>query len=277
MSSARRTPADRSPQPKSWDTPYWPDPVKVGIVNGDGVGQSEFLWFCRGINNVQQIFRRVWKEDELITSFDGFCIHRPFEYNVAFKTSGRSWYHVDQNGCKKPEKMCVQGLLNFFNAGETDGGLVVVPRSHTIFIEIFDKNEAQFANMGDFVPIKDKSIWEEIKRQGLVPIKVCCGPGDFILWDSRTIHCNSPATIDRPLPRDGTLLPPRRLVAYICMTPAKRLTKEAHASRILAYQSGDTTSHWPEDVYISPSRKGTMPGYVPIELSAGQLALIPLS
>src|SRR5690349_16367695 len=47
--------------PNSWNTPSWPDTYKKGIIASDGVGQSQFLWFCRGITNVQTIFKTLWK------------------------------------------------------------------------------------------------------------------------------------------------------------------------------------------------------------------------
>jgi len=265
--------------PKSWGTQRWPDPFGKGIVAGDGVGQCQFLWFCRGLENVQNIFRRVWSVDDLITSFDGFCFHRPFEYNPEWKTTNAGWYHCDQNGISKPEKRCVQGFLNFFDCGLDDGGLVVVPESHKIFKDIFQARP-HLSGKGDFTSFaKDETLWNgEIKANGLSPIKVCCKPGDFVLWDSRTIHCNSSARTSRPLPKLKTvLLPPRRLVAYICMTPADRLTEEVRALRVRAYQNGDTTSHWPEEVFTPPSRKNKGEReYVLVELNESQRALIPM-
>eukprot|EP01128_Nolandella_sp_AFSM9_P011892 TRINITY_DN8794_c0_g1_i1.p1 TRINITY_DN8794_c0_g1~~TRINITY_DN8794_c0_g1_i1.p1 ORF type:complete len:281 (+),score=41.97 TRINITY_DN8794_c0_g1_i1:2-844(+) len=194
---------------KSWDTESWPDPFGKGIVSGQGIGQSEFLWFCRGLESVQEIYRNIWKVDELITSFDGMCFHRPMEINRSWLTDSPSWYHIDQNGIYKPNRLCVQGFLNFFESGLTDGGLVVVPKSHTIFEEIF-KARPTLANSGDFVNIAgDRSLWEgEIKAANLSPIKVCAQAGDFVLWDSRTIHCNAPATTERPLPKSPELLSP---------------------------------------------------------------------
>jgi len=63
--------------PKSWNTPKWPDPYGKGILASDAVGHCELLWFVRGIPNVKKIFANIWKTNDLITSFDGFCFHRP--------------------------------------------------------------------------------------------------------------------------------------------------------------------------------------------------------
>eukprot|EP01128_Nolandella_sp_AFSM9_P010366 TRINITY_DN7145_c0_g1_i1.p1 TRINITY_DN7145_c0_g1~~TRINITY_DN7145_c0_g1_i1.p1 ORF type:complete len:352 (-),score=40.65 TRINITY_DN7145_c0_g1_i1:16-1071(-) len=263
---------------KTWDTPSWPDPYRKGIVSGQGIGQSEFLWFCRGLSSVQTIYRTIWGEDELITSFDGMCFHRPIELQRSWITASPSWYHLDQNGIHKPTRICVQGFLNFFESGLTDGGLVVVPKSHTVFNAIFEARP-KLASRGDFVNVAgDRTIWEgELKSANLKPIKVCAHAGDFVLWDSRTIHCNAPATTERPLPKSNKLLPPRRLVAYVCMTPKSRLTWAVTNRRINAYKQGHTTSHWPEDVSSSSSRQYKLQqAFVPPQLSAAQMALIPL-
>jgi hypothetical protein len=265
--------------PKTWDHPAWPDPYRKGIIASDGVGQSEFLWFCRGLKNVLSIFKAVWNVEDLISSFDGFCFHRAFEYNQAWKTDNGAWYHTDQNGCNKPDRMCIQGFLNFLENGIEDGGLIVVPGSHKIFNDVFDARRQKLQSMGDFIPFsKDEKLWNgEIKKAGLSPIKVACKAGDFVLWDSRTIHCNESARSSRPLPKDGSVLPPRRIVSYICMTPASRLTETVHANRIQAYTNGDTTSHWPEDVFTPSVRKNNdRKNYKPVELTEDQKKLIPM-
>eukprot|EP01090_Pellita_catalonica_P001962 TRINITY_DN11658_c0_g1_i1.p1 TRINITY_DN11658_c0_g1~~TRINITY_DN11658_c0_g1_i1.p1 ORF type:complete len:342 (+),score=40.34 TRINITY_DN11658_c0_g1_i1:31-1056(+) len=262
---------------KSWGSSRWPDPYGKGIVAGDGVGQSEFLWYCRGIPKVKKIFQTIWNEEEVVTSFDGFCIHRPFEYNPKWKTKVGSWYHLDQNGIHKPNKLCIQGFLNLYDSDLEDGGLVVVPQSPKIFKKIF-LARPHLRQRGDFIMLAhDRQLWEnEAKKANLGAIKVCAKAGDFVLWDSRTIHCNSPALSERPIPTDGSILPPRRLVAYICMTPKKRLTPSIQSARIQAYKQGNTTSHWPEECTTASVRKNRKRGYVPPQLTAEQKTLIPI-
>jgi len=170
----------------------------------------------------------------------------------------------------------VQGFLNFYEGGLEDGGLEVVPKSHTIFNKIFS-DRPNWKSRSDFITLAtDKKLWEQdTKEAGLSPIKVCCKAGDFVLWDSRTIHSNSPATSARKAPEDGSTLPLRRLVAYICMTPTKRLKPDVIEKRITAYKKGLTTSHWPEECNTPSARSNSKP-YKPIELTAEQKELIPL-
>jgi len=260
----------------TWNSPQWPNPFGNGIVCGDGVGHSAFLWYVRGLEKVQQVYAKVWGTDKLITSFDGFCIHRAWEYDENWRTKEGGWYHLDQNGHNKPDKLCVQGFLNFYPAGEEDGGLVVVPKSHTIFNRIFELRP-RLKDRGDFIPLfSDKTLWQvELKEARLFPIKVCCQPGDFVLWDSRTIHCNAPGTARRDLPEDGSLLPPRRLVAYVCMTPASRMKHKQLGARVEAFYQGLTTSHWPEECVTLNARKNSK-HYVPPVLTDNQKKLIPM-
>jgi len=118
-------------------------------------------------------------------------------------------------------------------------------------------------------------VWDK-EVKGLTPIKVCAEPGDFVLWDSRTIHCNAPATIPRDLPKDGTALAPRRLVSYVCMTPKARAKHNVIAARIEAFELGLTTSHWPEDCVTASARKNRLEKYAPPELTPEQKKLVPM-
>jgi len=261
---------------KTWNT-NWPDPFSNGIVASDAVGHCKLLWMVRGIPNVKKIYSKIWKTNDLITSFDGFCFHRPYEYNKTWKTKS-NWYHLDQNGWHKPSKLCVQGFLNFFPGGPDDGGLVVVPKSHSLFNDIF-KDRPNLKKHSDFIVLShDKKLWEhDLPNTGLYPIKVCCEPGDFVLWDSRTIHTNSSANTLRPFPKEG-LLSPRRLVTYVCMTPASRLTEETRQKRIQCYEMGMTTTHWPEEANLPGLRKNREGlKFLPPELTPEQKKLIPIN
>jgi len=90
---------------------------------------------------------------------------------------------------------------------------------------------------GDFVSIPVNNPILHGRRK-LVTAKA----GDLILWDSRTIHCSSPAMRTPETPTDELL----RAVAYICMTPENLVKDESVIhSRKVAYELGLTTSHWP--------------------------------
>ena len=43
------------------------------------------------------------------------------------------WFHVDQNPIAKPNKECIQGLVNLLPVNSSTGGNVVVAESHRLF------------------------------------------------------------------------------------------------------------------------------------------------
>jgi len=58
------------------------------------------------------------------------------------------------------------------------------------------------------------------------------------------------------------------------MTPKDRLTAETKSRRKYCYETGQTTSHWPEDVSSNVSRKNHKKGYHPVPLTEAQKKLI---
>ena len=64
----------------------------------------------------------------------------------------------------------------------------------------------------------------------------------MILWDSRTIHCNTPSLVYPNNIPDNKLL---RAVSYICMTPRSWADNNIISKRIEAFEKNITTSHWP--------------------------------
>ncbi|ORY18648.1 hypothetical protein BCR34DRAFT_621431 [Clohesyomyces aquaticus] len=102
---------------------------------------------------------------------------------------------------------CVQGILNLARNGPDDSGLV-----HGF---------------------KDEEI-EWFKKRGCEETKVCAGPGDLILWDSRQIHYNK-------VPSSGKV----RAVMYICYTPAGFASKAGLETKASYFQQRVGTTHWP--------------------------------
>jgi len=80
----------------------------------------------------------------------------------------------------------------------------------------------------------------------------------------------------REIPKDVPFLPPRRVVAYVCMTPKDRLTPEIEALRKSCYETGQTTSHWPEEVSAASARKNRKQSYKPVPLTESMKKLIPI-
>mmetsp|Transcript_33789 Transcript_33789/g.30617 ORF Transcript_33789/g.30617 Transcript_33789/m.30617 type:complete len:249 (+) Transcript_33789:65-811(+) len=151
------------------------------------VGHAQFQWDLREL--VAPIYAKVWdvKETELATSFDGFCyMHGNRKYQ---ERDMLSFVHTDQAPCKN-YYWCVQGLVSLFDNGEEDGGLVVIPKTHLKHHDFFKKLKLSHLE-SDWYKFSDEEKKDAIFKGG---IKVCGEKGDFMMWDSRTFHCNTVPT-----------------------------------------------------------------------------------
>jgi len=104
------------------------------------------------------------------------------------------------------------------SSGPKDGGLCLIPRTHALFDKLFASRKDLGDRFGsDYIRISKPELVPEVwEDPAYRPIKLCLDPGDFAVWDSRTGHCNHPAT---PQATPPPTLDFRRLVCYICMTP----------------------------------------------------------
>jgi hypothetical protein len=241
--------------------------TRTGVVSNDSSAHSPFMWYVRGIPKIKEVFSSLWQTEELLVSFDGYGVFRPPEL---YGQTRAGWFHLDQNGKKKPGMQCAQGLLNIYPSGPADGGLVVVPGSHLLFDKWFKEGLVP-SGRSDFVPLSKLPMKELWNSQ---PVKLCLDPGDLVLWDSRTSHCNHPAQLI-PVHYPKRL---RRLVAYVCMTPAQKAKdlKDLRAKRLEAYQNGITLNHWPHEYNAHPTDHGGSGKfeYEPTPLNDYQMQLV---
>ncbi|CAF3110099.1 unnamed protein product [Rotaria sp. Silwood2] len=216
----------------------------VGLVNDEGIGQSEFMWFLRGNPNIKKVFSHIWNSNELFVSFDGAGCFRNWHLNIKWKTSS-SWYHCDQNPFKKPDRCSIQGLVSLTDSDESTGGFVVVPDSHKYFSELKSRTKERL--WGDYVTIRN----QDPLLEKLHPRLVKCKAGDLIVWDSRSIHCNTPAIVNKEKNNQSELL---RIVAYICMSPLSMFVPEMDEFKTLEefrqlreqyVRDKATCTHWP--------------------------------
>mmetsp|Transcript_40149 Transcript_40149/g.69522 ORF Transcript_40149/g.69522 Transcript_40149/m.69522 type:complete len:422 (-) Transcript_40149:213-1478(-) len=171
---------------------YWMANAANGILGGySGSNHNEFSWNARTLPLVKTAFSKIWDDEEdLIVSYDACGAFRPFTHNKGWLTNG-GWWHVDQNhqcGAHRQGKVTIQGLVNYYDATAETGGLCVIPGSHKHHAEVCAR--APSARMKiDYVsvPRNDPILTSQ------QAILVCAKAGDLILWDSRTVHCNTPA------------------------------------------------------------------------------------
>ena len=217
-----------------------------GVISGSGVGQSDFLWNVRSNRQVKKVFTSIWNTQQLLVSFDGCGIFRDWRYNPAWKTNG-GWNHVDQNPKIKPGQCCIQGLVSLTDQNEKTGGLIVYPRTHLRFTELSDVTK----NSNDFVKVHDThAIMNQGKTLGKL---VHCRAGDLVIWDSRTVHCNSPAIAIEERNKDEPvdLL---RIVAYVCMSPPSLIRDqtldEFREKRKQMVENSCTLTHWSTELVV---------------------------
>jgi hypothetical protein len=251
---------------KTWNN--WIANAATGIlVSSRGANHNDFLWGARSLPMVKKTFSRIWNDDNLIVSYDSGGVFRPWKYNVQWLTNG-GWWHTDQNSLRGPHRrgrVTIQGLVTYYDATAETGGLCVIPGSHLQHDELCER--APGAKMKvDWVSI---SAGDTVLRSA-EPTLVCAKAGDLVLWDSRTVHCNTPALHmtdyfdrigavlshgdggqapaiheDEPMPPPGQPADLLRLVAYVCMVPASHASPEILQKRKQAFLHKLPTSHYP--------------------------------
>lgn len=224
----------------TWDDDRWKTRVSmphVGLINSGGIGHSAFAWHIRVQPGVKQAFQSIWGTAELFTSFDGGNAFRPWAHGHPEWKTRNGWYHVDQ-GRNKPKKCCVQGLVAVTAATEHTGGLVVIPESHHDFAGVLERN----GSFGDFVSVRAGD--PVLSRAAAL---ICADAGDLVLWDSRTVHCNTSGLTPGPPPDADASPELLRIAGYVCMTPARWCSREVIERRREAFKFKQTTSHWPHE------------------------------
>jgi ectoine hydroxylase-related dioxygenase (phytanoyl-CoA dioxygenase family) len=250
----------------------WMANVATGIlISSRAANHNDFLWGARTLPIVKKTFSKIWGDDNLIVSYDAGGVFRPWKYNIQWLTNG-GWWHVDQNHTKGPHRqgrVTVQGLVTYYDATPETGGLCVIPGSHLSHQEVCERAPSAKIKV-DYVAIP---AGDPILRSQ-EPVLVCAKAGDLILWDSRTVHCNTPALhmgdyFNKLLEKSTTpstdpahaqaqLVQPfveesmegqpaelLRLVAYVCMVPASHASQELLHQRKQAFLHKLPTSHYP--------------------------------
>jgi hypothetical protein len=239
--------------PSTWGDEFIASPA-TGIIARCGFGQSRFCWSLRTLPAVRKAFESIWRTEDLITSFDGGNAFRP---DPEWRTEG-GWWHCDQNGTKpdRKDRVCVQGLVLLTPANEYTGGFCVVPGSHKNHLA-FSERHPWAIDSGDFLPVPEG---DEILKPGGKLLRA--SPGDLILWDSRSIHCNGPAIAPADKAPPGAVPPSAellRLAGYVCFVPASWCPEAVMERRARATLELVTSTHWPHAfVPTGRSEEGTL-------------------
>ena len=225
--------------PKTWDDDRWPTAAHGGILPSYGIGHSKSQWYLRSIPNVKKAFAKIWGTEDLLTSFDGVSLWRPWNINPRWKTeSGQTWFHIDQHPISRPGKQCVQGLVNLLPTSEEIGGNVMVPGSHKFFKNIPQEYEERLSKLPLGVD-HFRFPNDDPKLSSQKPIMCHMEVGDMLLWDSRTIHCSNSGT---SLSKGTKELV--RAASLICMMPKEKSNSEVIKRRREAVKKVISTTNW---------------------------------
>ncbi len=223
----------------TWDDDRWPTAVHGGILPGHGIGHSAAQWFIRSSPALKKAFAAVWDTDELLVSFDGMALWRPWAINPKWKTNrGGSWLHIDQHPITRPGMQCVQGLVNLLPTSPRTGGNVLISGSHKKFHTIPDVYPERLGRVPLTVdhfrfPSDDPML------NGTPPVMCHMEAGDLLLWDSRTIHCSSTA-LETPDAKPELM----RAIGLVCMMPKRLTAADVLEQRKRAVEGVISTTNW---------------------------------
>lgn len=229
---------------------HLPSFEKGGLYHRYAVGHEQFAWDIRTEPGVVDVFANIWGTPELTCSFDAVNISFPLKDMPAVHK--QPWPHVDQSPLKT-YKHCVQGIVNLLPNGVDDGGLMVLDGSAALFDEYFASRSPppEGYPTADWWPHQDDAV-DWFMSRGCKWIKVEAGPGDVILWDSRTVHYGVYAKGSQP-----------RFATYVCYKPAAGIRPEMAALKKEALANCWPTTHDPLEFRLAGSRHrvGRQPGW----------------
>jgi hypothetical protein len=138
----------------------------------------------------------------------------------------------------------VQGLVTLHASNSRTGGFCVIPGSHLLHDQLMEQEGSSDKN---FFIVPPSFLSQHTHLPHILPI---CEPGDMILWDSRTIHCNTPA-IEPP---DAPVDQPLRIAGYVSMVPTEKASTNTLHIRRRMYEEYIGSNHWPHILpYSSPA------------------------
>ncbi|OCF75502.1 hypothetical protein I204_04358 [Kwoniella mangroviensis CBS 8886] len=219
----------------TWKPDNLPWFAKGGLFNRHGAAHEQWAWDIRSEEGIIDTFAKIWGTDELLVSYDGVNVSLPFK-NEDLGDRGEPWPHVDQSP-NRTGKECIQGIANLAPNGPKDGGLMILDGSFPLYNQYFE--EHQHLKPSDGWDWRDSYSYPEetlewFYSKGCKWVKIEAGPGDLILWDSRTVHYGAHAEGDRP-----------RVATYVCYKPAEGISPERMELRKTALEDYSGTSHDP--------------------------------
>ena len=226
----------------SWKSFYDLYPLHSMLLKNWNIGHAQVCWDIRQNPKILNIFSNIWncKEENLLSSFDGFSFHFPPEITKRGWYRNNLWLHCDQSFTHN-DFNCIQSWVTGLDINENDGTLSFLEGSNN-----FHKSFAEEFN------IKDKSNWYKLNSLELDYYyknncnlkKIKCPKGSLVLWDSRTIHCG----VEPNKLREKQNF---RAIIYLCFLPREFSTSKDLIKKQKAFNELRTTSHWPNKIKLN--------------------------
>lgn len=214
------------------------------------VGCCPTLWKVRFDRRIQELYAKIYNcdKEELGVSYDGFSLSvnpNYFEYKNG-GDKGKKWMHVDQTFYDSNMK-CIQGLLNCKDIHEGVATFSCYTKSHLYHNEFFHTFNQRKHSKRNWDLLNEKEL-EWYKEKGCEEIRVLLNAGDFILWDSRTVHMGAQPTVNRKISNANFEI--ERCVFYVCYQKKPQELTEKEFNKIKkkrekAEKEGILTCHWP--------------------------------
>lgn len=214
---------------------FYKQVISHGIYKFHHVGHTWHSWFIRTHPFVQEIFKIIYKTNDLIVSFDGCC--------YISKECGKKdtcWTHTDQAPNSKGFQ-CYQGFVSLTENKERT--LVVYEGTHLLHDSYFRDKGIESDNNWQLIDPNIVSSLASCKKVLHVPA------GALVLWDSRVFHQN----------QYGAPFSEERMVQYVCYFPKNhpKNTDAMKQKRWKYFQARRTTTHWPCPIHVIPLQPNT--------------------
>lgn len=253
------------------DQSTWKNLAKLQPVNGMlyqqfGFGQAQILWDIREKMKIQEIFRKLYREDDLTVSMDALAFSLPPEItNSGWGVSTHENFrggkipdniHIDQSLLENDFNR-IQGWVTAKDVKKGDATFAFIPKSHKQHAAFREYKETgglcdacekcdsclAFKNHIEengkswylFTEEDFKFFGEKETRETLVE-RLEVPAGSLVVWDSRLVHCGSK-------PQPGREFQSTRMVAYISFYPKAWLSEKEQLFHLGTFQKKVTGGH----------------------------------
>jgi hypothetical protein len=238
----------------TWKEFYKFYPLHSMLLQHFSLGHMQPVWDIRQHPKVCKTFETIWTvpKNDLLVSFDGLSVHLPPEKTKKGWYLKNEWFHTDQS-FNKPNKCCIQGLVNLYPVNNKDASLSILEGSHLLHQEF--KNNFNPDNTDDWYKLKinEKKFYTD---RGCNEFAVKAGIGSIVLWDSRTIHQGKEPEKTREQENF-------RIAVYVCMLPRNTSNNKYLEKKRKAFNELRLTSHWPNKPKLFPKSPRTYGGDIP--------------